>query len=72
HPPNTRPSTTAKPRNPRSQSQPRVSIEPGTVQTVSRKKVVAAVLGWVKGEPDWKVAFKWNSIAACFEDNDSG
>ncbi|MDX3066586.1 hypothetical protein PV518_31160 [Streptomyces sp. ND04-05B] len=39
-------------------------------RTVSREKVVAAVLGWVKGEPDWKVAFIWNNIASWFEDSD--
>lgn len=41
-------------------------------RTVSRDKVVAAVLGWVKGEPDWKVAFMWNNIAACFQGDDGG
>ncbi|MCX4598797.1 hypothetical protein OG819_57995 [Streptomyces sp. NBC_01549] len=39
-------------------------------RTVSREKVVAAVLGWVKGEPGWKDAFMWNNIASCFEDGD--
>lgn len=37
-------------------------------RTVSREKVVAAVLGWVKGEPGWKAPFMWNNIASCFED----
>ncbi|WP_329538672.1 hypothetical protein [Streptomyces sp. NBC_01358] len=41
-------------------------------RTVSREKVVAAVLGWVKGEPGWKVAFMWDNIAACFENNTDG
>ncbi|MBT2408890.1 hypothetical protein J7I97_30280 [Streptomyces sp. ISL-87] len=39
-------------------------------RTVSRERVVDAVLGWVKGEPDWKVPFMWNNIASCFEDGD--
>ncbi|MEV6353466.1 hypothetical protein [Streptomyces hydrogenans] len=39
-------------------------------RTVSREKVVAAVLGWVKGEPGWKVSFMWNNIASCFEASD--
>ncbi|MCZ0999724.1 pentapeptide repeat-containing protein [Streptomyces mirabilis] len=36
HPSNTRPTTTARPQNPRSQSRSRVSIEPGTVHLQSR------------------------------------
>jgi hypothetical protein len=39
-------------------------------RTVSRDKAVATVLGWVKGEPGWKAAFMWNSIASCFEESD--
>ncbi|MFF8882095.1 hypothetical protein [Streptomyces flaveolus] len=38
-------------------------------RTVSREKTIAAVLGWVKGEPGWKDAFMWNNIASCFEDS---
>ncbi|WP_327127661.1 hypothetical protein [Streptomyces sp. NBC_01727] len=37
-------------------------------RTLAREKVVAAVLGWAKGEPDWKDHFMWNSIASYFED----
>lgn len=37
-------------------------------RTLSREKVVAAVLGWVKEEPGWKDHFMWNNIAACFDD----
>ncbi|MFM9594300.1 hypothetical protein ACKI1J_20355 [Streptomyces scabiei] len=47
-----------------------VPAEHYQTRTVSREKVVAAVLGWVKGEPDWKVAFMWNNIASCFEGSD--
>lgn len=39
-------------------------------RTVSWEKTVAAVLGWVKGKPDWKDAFMWDNIASCFEDSD--
>ncbi|WP_406191429.1 RNA-guided endonuclease TnpB family protein [Streptomyces sp. NBC_01017] len=38
HRSNTRPTTNPKPRNPRSQSQPRVSIKPGTVQWRSKAR----------------------------------
>ncbi|GAA3371112.1 hypothetical protein GCM10020367_20460 [Streptomyces sannanensis] len=36
-------------------------------RTVSREKVVAAVFGWVKGEPGRKDPFMWNNIVSCFE-----
>ncbi|MFJ5851073.1 hypothetical protein [Streptomyces sp. NPDC092903] len=39
-------------------------------RTVSREKVVTAMLGWVKGETEWKVALMWNNIASSFEDSD--
>ncbi|MFD4228210.1 hypothetical protein [Streptomyces sp. NPDC058545] len=37
-------------------------------RTLAREKVVAGVLGWAKGEPDWKDHFMWNNIASYFED----
>ncbi|MFI0739227.1 hypothetical protein ACH4PU_14215 [Streptomyces sp. NPDC021100] len=44
-----------------------VPAEHYQTRTVSREKTVAAVLGWVKGEPGWKAAFMWNNVASCFD-----
>ncbi|MER6847031.1 hypothetical protein AB0A81_26485 [Streptomyces flaveolus] len=47
-----------------------VPAEHYQTRTVLREKAVAAVLGWVTGEPGWKAAFMWSNIASCFEDSD--
>ncbi|MGP3989737.1 hypothetical protein [Streptomyces sp. 3N207] len=36
-------------------------------RTVSREKVVDAVLGWAKNDPTWKDAFMWHNIGSYFE-----
>ncbi|MEE4544190.1 hypothetical protein V2S66_19700 [Streptomyces sp. V4-01] len=36
-------------------------------RTVSREKVIDAVVGWAKNDPAWKEAFMWNNIGAEFE-----
>ncbi|MFE7592198.1 hypothetical protein ACFU6K_22595 [Kitasatospora sp. NPDC057512] len=44
-----------------------VPAEHYQTRTVSRDKVIAAVLGWMKGEPEWKAPFMWNNIGSWFE-----
>ena len=36
--------------------------------TVSREKVIAAMLGWMKGERDWRESFMWDNIGSKFAD----
>lgn len=50
-----------------------VPAEHYQTRTVSREKVIAAVLGWAKRETGWKASFMWNNIGSCFEaDQSSG
>ncbi|MEU3601584.1 hypothetical protein ABZ714_23120 [Streptomyces sp. NPDC006798] len=35
-------------------------------RTVSREKVLGALLGWAHAEPDWKDGFMWHNIAEQF------
>ncbi|MFF2778840.1 hypothetical protein ACFVU3_28520 [Streptomyces sp. NPDC058052] len=39
-------------------------------RTISREKVIVALRGWAKGRADWKDAFMWNNIGACFGNAD--
>lgn len=41
-------------------------------RTVSREKVVAAMLSWMKAEPGWRGVFMWNNIGSWFEGEHQG
>ncbi|WP_198545741.1 hypothetical protein [Actinacidiphila yeochonensis] len=36
-------------------------------RTISQEKVLAALLGWAGGKPDWREGFMWKSIAELFD-----
>ncbi|GJF32772.1 hypothetical protein KNE206_54720 [Kitasatospora sp. NE20-6] len=46
-----------------------VPAEHYQTRTVSRDRVVAAMLGWAKGDPSWRDPFMWNNIGSWFESN---
>ncbi|MFE6049246.1 hypothetical protein ACFQ6N_00640 [Kitasatospora sp. NPDC056446] len=44
-----------------------VPAEHYLTRTVSRDRVVAAMVGWAVGDPGWRDSFMWNNIGSCFE-----
>ena len=45
-----------------------VPAEHYQTRTVSRDKVVAAILSWARSDPSWRDQFRWNNIGSWFED----
>ena len=44
-----------------------VPAEHYQTRTVSRDRVVAAMLGWAQGDSNWKDPFMWNNIGSWFD-----
>jgi len=40
-------------------------------RTVSRQKVIAAMLDWMKGTSGWQEPFMWNNIGSWFDGQNS-
>ena len=43
-----------------------VAAEHYQTQTASQEKVLAALIGWAAGKPDWREGFMWNNIGDMF------